>query len=216
EGHIHIPGLYDKLRQPTATEKEFWHNDPLHINEALLEEMGVTQFSGEAQYPPLERIWARPTLEVHGIVGGFIGEGSKTVIPAVAKAKISLRLPPELKSAEAYPLFEKAVKEAAPADVRVTLQNWHAGEGILVSPDTVPMKAAASALEEVYGKPPAFLCEGGSIPIAALFDEVLRVPVVLMGFGLPDDNLHAPNEKYSLDQFYKGIRTVASFLQRMA
>lgn len=216
EGHIHIPGLYDKLRQPTATEKEFWHNDPLHINEALLEEMGVTQFSGEAQYPPLERIWARPTLEVHGIVGGFIGEGSKTVIPAVAKAKISLRLPPELKSAEAYPLFEKAVKEAAPADVRVTLQNWHAGEGISVLPDTVPMKAAASALEEVYGKPPAFLCEGGSIPIAALFDEVLRVPVVLMGFGLPDDNLHAPNEKYSLDQFYKGIRTVASFLQRMA
>ncbi len=216
EGHIHIPGLYDKLHKPTVAEKNFWHHDPLHLNEALLEEMGVTQFSGEAEYPPLERIWARPTLEVHGIVGGFVSEGFKTVIPAIAKAKISLRLPPELKSAEAYPLFEKAVKEAAPAGVRVTVHNFHGGEGVLVLPDTPPMKAAAAALEEDYGKPPVFLREGGSIPIAALFDEVLHAPVVLMGFGLPDDNLHAPNEKYSLDQFYKGIRTVASFLQRMA
>ena len=216
EGHIHIPGLDEKLREPTATEKQFWQNDPLHIDEALLEEMGVTQFSGEVEYPPLERIWARPTLEVHGIVGGFIAEGAKTVIPAVAKAKISLRLPPELKSAEVYPLFEKAVKEVAPAGVGVTVRNLHGGEGVLVSPDTHPMKAAAAALEEVYGEQPVFLREGGSIPIAALFDEVLRVPVVLMGFGLPDDNIHAPNEKYSLDQFYKGIRTVASFLEKMA
>jgi acetylornithine deacetylase/succinyl-diaminopimelate desuccinylase-like protein len=216
DGHIHIPGLYDKLREPTATEKEFWQNDPLHINEALLEEMGVTQFSGEVEYPPLERIWARPTLEVHGIVGGFVAEGAKTVIPAIAKAKISLRLPPEVKSAEVYPLFERAVKEVAPAGVSVTVRNLHGGEGVLVSPDTPPMKAAAAALEEVYGERPVFLREGGSIPIAALFDEVLRVPVVLMGFGLPDDNIHAPNEKYSLDQFYKGIRTVAGFLQKMA
>jgi acetylornithine deacetylase/succinyl-diaminopimelate desuccinylase-like protein len=216
EGHIHIPGLDEKLREPTVTEKEFWQNDPLHINEALLEEMGVAQFSGEVEYPPLERIWARPTLEVHGIVGGFVAEGAKTVIPAIAKAKISLRLPPELKSAEVYPLFEKAVKEVAPAGVSVTVRNLHGGEGVLVSPDTHPMKAAAAALKEVYGKRPVFLREGGSIPIAALFDEVLRVPVVLMGFGLPDDNIHAPNEKYSLDQFYKGIRTVASFLQKMA
>ena len=216
EGHIHIPGLFDKLRQPTAEEQKFWHDDPLHINEALLEEMGVTQFSGETEYPPLQRVWARPTLEVHGIVGGFIDEGFKTVIPAIAKAKISLRLPPELKSAEVYPLFEKAVKEVAPVGVDVTVRSLHGGEGVLVSPDTLPMKAAAAALEEVYGKRPVFLREGGSIPIAALFDEVLHVPVVLMGFGLPDDNIHAPNEKYSLDQFYKGIRTVASFLQRMA
>jgi acetylornithine deacetylase/succinyl-diaminopimelate desuccinylase-like protein len=216
EGHIHIPGLFDKLREPTVVEKEFWRNDPLHMNEALLEEMGVTQFSGEAEYPPLQRIGARPTLEVHGIIGGFVGEGTKTVIPAIAKAKISLRLPPELKSAEVYPLFEKAVKEVAPAGVSVTVRNLHGGEGVLVSPDTLPMKAAAVALEEVYGKPPVFLREGGSIPIAALFDEVLHVPVVLMGFGLPDDNIHAPNEKYSLDQFYKGIRVVARFLQKMA
>jgi len=98
EGHIHIPGLYDKVRKPTAEEKAFWQNDPLHVNESLLEEMGVSQFSGEAEYPPMERIAARPTLEVHGITGGFTGEGAKTVIPAVGKAKISLRLPPDLRS----------------------------------------------------------------------------------------------------------------------
>jgi acetylornithine deacetylase/succinyl-diaminopimelate desuccinylase-like protein len=215
EGHIHIPGLYEKLRKPTPEERAFWDNDPLHIGESLLEEMGVSQFTGEAEYPPLERIWARPTLEVHGIVGGFTSEGAKTVIPAVAKAKISLRLPPDLKSGEVFELLKRRVKELAPAGVEVVVHEIHGGEGVLISPDTPPMKAAAAALKETYGKDPVFIREGGSIPIAALFDSVLHVPVVLMGFGLPDDNLHAPNEKYSLSQFFKGIRTVARFLQNM-
>ena len=215
EGHIHIPGLFDKVRKPTEAEKEFWQNDPLHINESLLEEMGVTQFSGENEYPPLERISARPTLEVHGISGGFTGEGAKTVIPAVGKAKISLRLPPDLKSDEVFALFERRVKELAPAGVQVTVHHIHGGEAMLVGVDTAAIQAAASALKEVYGKEPVYLREGGSIPIAALFDEILHASVVLMGFGLPDDNLHAPNEKYSLSQFYKGIRTVARFLQKM-
>jgi acetylornithine deacetylase/succinyl-diaminopimelate desuccinylase-like protein len=215
EGHIHIPGLYDKLRKPTAEERAFWNEDPLHINESLLEEMGVSQFSGEAEYPPLERIWARPTLEVHGIVGGFIGEGAKTVIPAIGKAKISLRLPADLKSKEVFPLFEQRVKELAPAGVEVTVRHIHDGEGVLISPDSPPMRAAAAALKETFGREPVFIREGGSIPIAALFYEILNVPVVLMGFGLPDDNLHSPNEKYSLSQFFKGIRTVASFLQKL-
>ncbi len=215
DGHIHIPGLYDKLRKPTHEEKEFWQNDPLHINESLLEEMGVSQLSGELEYPPLERISARPTFEVHGIIGGFVGEGAKTVIPAVAKAKISLRLPADLKSDEVFTLFERAVKDVAPPDVTVTVRNLHGGEGILVTPDSPPIKAAMEALKETYGKDPVFLREGGSIPIAALFYELLGVPVVLMGFALPDDSVHAPNEKYSLDQFFKGVRTVASFLEKM-
>jgi acetylornithine deacetylase/succinyl-diaminopimelate desuccinylase-like protein len=215
EGHIHIPGLYDRLRQPTGAEKRFWQDDPLHIGESLLEEMGVQQFTGEAEYPPLERIWARPTLEVHGIVGGFVGEGAKTVIPAVAKAKISLRLPADLKSGEVLALFESAVKQYAPAGVEVTVHCLSSGEGVLVSANTPAMAAAAAALKETYGKEPVFVREGGSIPIAALFDEVLHAPIVLMGFGLPDDNLHAPNEKFSLAQYYKGIRTVARFLQNM-
>ncbi len=215
DGHIHIPGLYDKMHKPTHAEKDFWQHDPLHINEALRDEMGVKQLSGELEYPPLQRIGARPTLEVHGIAGGFTGEGAKTVIPAVARAKISMRLPPELKPDEVFPLFEQALKEAAPPDVTVTIRSIHGGDGVLVSPDSAPIQAAAAALKEVYGKDPIFTREGGSIPIAALFDEILHAPVVLMGFGLPDDNLHAPNEKYSLDQFFKGIRTVVRFLNKM-
>ncbi|HZU01203.1 MAG TPA: dipeptidase [Ktedonobacteraceae bacterium] len=215
EGHIHIPGLYDRLRKPTEAEKKFWEEDPLHMGKSLLEEMGVSQFSGEEEYPPLERIWARPTLEVHGIAGGFVGEGAKTVIPAVGKAKISLRLPADLKSDEVFTLFERAVNSYAPPGVQVTVRNIHGGEGVLVSADSPAVAAAMAALKGTYGREPVFIREGGSIPIAALFSEVLNVPVVLMGFGLPDDNLHAPNEKYSLDQFFKGIRTVASFLQKL-
>jgi len=215
EGHIHVPGLYDKVREASEQEKAFWRDDPLHLNEALLEEMGVSQFTGEAEYPPLERIGGRPTLEVHGISGGFVGEGAKTVIPAVAKAKISLRLPPDLKSDEVFVLFERRVKELAPAGVEVTVRKVHGGEAVMIPIDTSPMQAAASALKEVFGKEPVFIRGGGSIPIAALFHEILGVPVVMMGFGLPDDNLHAPNEKYSLSQFYKGIRTVARFFEHI-
>lgn len=215
QGHIHIPGLYDKLRESTAEERAFWREDPLHIGEALLEEMGVSELAGEAEYPPLERIGARPTLEVHGISGGFTGEGGKTVIPSHGKAKISMRLPPELKPDEVFVLFERRVKELTPAGLEVTVHNLHGGEGTLVSPNSAPIRAAAAALKETYGKEPVFLREGGSIPIAALFNDILRVPIVMMGFGLPDDNLHAPNEKYSLSQFFKGIRTVALFLQNM-
>ncbi len=215
EGHIHIPGLYDKVREASEQEKAFWHDDPLHLNEMLLEEMGVSQLTGEIEYPPLERIWARPTLEIHGISGGFVGEGAKTVIPAIAKAKISLRLPADLKSDDVFVLLEQRVMELAPAGVEVTVRKVHGGEAVMVPIDTPPMQAAASALREVFGKEPVFIRGGGSIPIAGLFHDILGVPVVMMGFGLPDDNLHAPNEKYSLSQFYKGLRTVARFFEKM-
>lgn len=216
DGHIHIPGLYDRLRKPTRAERDFLQHDPLHFAEALREEMGVQQLSGELEHPPLERIWARPTFEIHGIIGGFIGEGAKTVIPAHAKAKVSLRLPPDLTSQDVFILLERAVQEVAPPDVTVKVHLVHGGEGALVSPHSPAMIAATEALKEVYDKEPVFIREGGSIPVAALFDEKLGVPVVLMGFGLPDDNLHAPNEKYSLDQFFNGVRTVVRFLQNMA
>jgi acetylornithine deacetylase/succinyl-diaminopimelate desuccinylase-like protein len=215
DGHIHIPGLYDKVREASEQEKAFWHDDPLHLNEMLLEEMGVSQLTGEAEYPPLERIWGRPTLEIHGISGGFVGEGAKTVIPAIAKAKISLRLPVDLKSDEVFVLLERRVMELAPEGVEVTVRKVHGGEAVIVPIDVPPIQAAASALREVFGKEPVFIREGGSIPIAALFHDILGVSVVMMGFGLPDDNLHAPNEKYSLSQFYKGIRTVARFFEKM-
>ncbi len=215
EGHIHIPGLYEKLRQPTNEERKFWQEDPLQIGALLQHEMGVLGLTGEEEYPALERVWARPTLEVHGISGGFVGEGAKTVIPAQARAKISLRLPPDLNSQEVFALFERQVRELAPQGVEVAVHNVHGGEGVLVEPDTPPMQAAMQALKAAFAKEPVLLREGGSIPIAALFNEVLHVPVVLMGFALPDDNVHSPNEKYSLSQFNKGIRTVVDFLQRL-
>ncbi len=215
QGHIHIPGLYDKIRPAPEVEKTFWREDPLHMNEMLLEEMGVGEFTGEAEYPPLERIGGRPTLEVHGIAGGFTGEGAKTVIPAVAKAKISLRLPADLKPDEVFALFERRVKELAPAGVEVIVHEVHGGDPVIVSVDAPAMQAAAVALKETYGKDPIFIREGGSIPVAGLFYNLLGVPVVMMGFGLPDDNLHAPNEKYSLSQYFKGMRTVARFLQKL-
>ncbi|HEX7735075.1 MAG TPA: dipeptidase [Ktedonobacteraceae bacterium] len=215
EGRIAIPGLFDKVRQPTEAERSFWSSNPQGIDEVLKTEMGVSQFSGENEYSALERISARPTLEIHGISGGFVGEGAKTVIPAAGKAKISLRLPPDLKSHEVFALFEKRVKELAPQGVEVIVHNLHGGEAVLVDPDSKPMRAAILALKDTYAQEPMLIREGGSIPIAALFDEILHVPVVLMGFGLPDDNLHAPNEKYSLTQFYKGLRTVANFLQKL-
>jgi len=215
QGHIHIPGLYDGIRPAPEVEQRFWREDPLHMNEMLLEEMGVREFTGEAEYPPLERIGGRPTLEVHGIVGGFTGEGAKTVIPAVGKAKISLRLPADLNPDEIFTLFERRVHELAPAGVEVIVHKVHGGESVIVPVDAPPMQAAAAALKETYGKAPIFIREGGSIPIAALFYNLLGVPVVLMGFGLPDDNLHAPNEKYSLSQYYNGIRTVTRFLTKL-
>jgi len=215
QGHIHIPGHYDKVLQPTEAEKNFWSEDPLNTRQHLLEEMSVSQLTGEEEYPPLERMWARPTLEVHGIIGGFTGEGAKTVIPAKGSAKISLRLPPHLKSDEVFRLFEHRVKELAPAGVEVNVRNIHGGEPLLIPVDTPPIQAAAAALKETFGREPVFMREGGSIPIAALFYEMLGVPIVMMGFGLPDDNMHAPNEKYGLSRFFKGIRTVANFLQKM-
>ncbi|RAQ96587.1 dipeptidase [Thermogemmatispora tikiterensis] len=214
-GHIHIPGLYDRQREAPPQEQRFWQEDPLHLAETLREEMGVAQLSGEPEYPPLQRIWARPTLEIHGFVGGFSGEGAKTVIPANGKVKISMRIPPDLglKAEEVYRLFERRVKELAPPDVEVTVRKIHAGEGVLVSPEAPVIRAASAALKETYGREPVFIREGGSIPIAALFNDILQVPIVFMGFGLPDDNLHSPNEKYSLKQFFRGVRTVARFLQ---
>ncbi len=216
DGVIQIPELVAATPTPTAAEKSFLQEDPLHIQDALCTEMGVTELIGEKNYPPLERLGVRPTLEVHGIRGGFTGEGAKTVIPATALAKVSLRLPANIDPDDAFTWLQKAVRRNMPAGHRVQLTNLHSGKGFYIHPDSRYIQAAAQALESVYGTPPVFMREGGSIPIAALFDTILKTPVVLMGFGLPDDTIHAPNEKFSLDQFNKGMKTVADFLGRLA
>ncbi len=215
DGVINIPELEENLRAPDTLEREFMTNDPLNVEASLLSEMGVDQFVGEKAYSPLERLGLRPTLEVHGISGGFVGDGAKTVIPAKALAKVSLRLPAELEPKEVFGWFDTAVKKSMPSGYTVKTTNLHGGRGISVDRDNRYIHAAAESLQSVYGKEPVFMREGGSIPIAALFDSVLDAPVVLMGFGLPDDNIHAPNEKFSLEQFRSGMKAVAEFLGRI-
>ncbi len=216
DGIIQIPELAAAITSPSAMEKRFFQEDPLHIEKALCTEMGVTELVGEKNYAPLERLGARATLEVHGIRGGFTAEGAKTVIPATATAKVSLRLPADLEPSEVFSWLEKAVRRNMPAGHRVQITNLHSGKGFYIHPDSHFIQAAANALEAVYGTAPVFMREGGSIPIAALFDSILKTPVVLMGFGLPSDAIHAPNENFSLDQFNKGMKTVAGFLGRLA
>ncbi len=216
DGVINIPELSAVIPSPSAAEKRFWQEDPLHIAKALHLEMGVAKLVGETAYPPLERIGLRPTFEVHGIRGGFTGEGAKTVIPAAAAAKVSLRLPAELDPDQVFGWLKKAVHQNMPGGHSVQLTKLHTGKGFTIHPENHYIRAAAEALEAVFDKTPVFMREGGSIPIASLFDTVLTAPVVLMGFGLPDDTIHAPNEKFSLGQFHQGMKTVADFLRRLA
>lgn len=215
-GVIMIPELSAVIPSPSAAEKRFWQEDPLHIAKALHSEMGVAKLVGETAYPPLERIGLRPTFEVHGIRGGFTGEGAKTVIPAAATAKVSLRLPAELDPDQVFGWLKKAVHQNMPEGHSVRLTKLHTGKGFTINPKNYYIRAAAESLEAVFGKAPVFMREGGSIPIASLFDTELTAPVILMGFGLPDDTIHAPNEKFSLSQFHQGMKTVADFLRRLA
>lgn len=212
DGRITIPEIYERLHPISDEERALWDRNPVDEAALLKQEMGIDVLPGEEGVDPRERMTTRPTLEVHGIKGGFVGEGAKTVIPAEATAKVSLRLPPELHPAEVLPLLQKRVAELCPPGVTMTVTEIHGGDGMLVPLDNIFVRAAEQALAQEWDKPPVFIREGGSIPIGALFDSVLHVPVVFMGTGLPDDNIHAPNEKYSLPNYYHLIRQAIRFL----
>ncbi len=213
DGHIRIPGFCDKVRPPTAEELEAWKRLPFDEEEYRKKEVRVSELVGEPEYSPLERVWARPTLDCHGITGGFTGEGAKTVIPARATAKISTRLVADQDPEEAEAQLVAAIRAAAPRGVSVEWKTIHRAAPSLVDTGDPFVRAAARALEETFGKPTVFIRSGGSIPIVGVFDQHLRIPSVLMGFGLPDDNLHAPNEKFHLPNFYRGIQAVARYLE---
>src|SRR6478752_1251993 len=212
DGHITIPQLYKKLKPISDDERALWKRNPVNVAAQLKHDMGVSVLPGEQDYDPVEPLGFRPTLEVHGIVGGFVGDGAKTVIPAAARAKVSLRLPPELDPDEVLGLLKKRVAELCPPGVKMTVHDVHGGRGVLVPLDSVYIRAAEQALEQEWGRPPVFEREGGSIPVGALFDSELHVPVIFMGTGLPDDNIHAPNEKYHVPNFYHLIRQAIRFL----
>jgi acetylornithine deacetylase/succinyl-diaminopimelate desuccinylase-like protein len=213
EGHIRIPGFYDRVVPPSDKERAAWARLPFDEKDYKEKEVGVKELVGEPEVPLFERLWARPTLEVHGIRGGFIGEGAKTVIPARAIAKVSMRLVADQKPDEAVAQLKKAIAAACPKGVTAEYRTIHNAPPSLVNPDNRFIHAAAEAMKQVFGQETVYIRSGGSIPIVAAFEEYLGIPSVMMGFGLPDDNLHAPNEKLHLPNFFRGIEAVARYLE---
>ena len=213
EGHILIPGFYDDIIPPSPEELKAWNSLPFNEEHYRITEVGSRSLVGEPGYTVMERTWARPTLDVHGIPGGFIGAGAKTVIPAKAVAKVSMRLVPGMTPAKTFELYKKFVEKIAPAGVEVEVRLISAGDPCLVRVDNPYIQAATRALHEVWGKDTVFIRSGGSIPIVGDFDRHLGTPSVMMGFGLPDDCIHAPNEKFHLKNFELGIESVIRFLE---
>jgi acetylornithine deacetylase/succinyl-diaminopimelate desuccinylase-like protein len=214
DGHITIPGFYDRVRVLDAEERTELAKVPFN-RDAWLEEAGVKADWGETEYTITERTTARPALDVNGIWGGYTETGSKTVLPSQASAKISMRLVPDQDPARVKQLIRDYLAQIAPPEVSVEVRDLHSGDGAIVRRDSPAMQAAFEAYAEVFGKEPIFIREGGSIPVVATFQQMLGIETILMGFGLPDDRLHSPNEKFHLPNFYKGIETVIRFMTKL-
>jgi acetylornithine deacetylase/succinyl-diaminopimelate desuccinylase-like protein len=216
DGHILVPGFYDRVVPPAQKERDAWARLPFDEKEYTEKEMGAKELVGEPGVPLFEKVWARPTVEVHGIRGGFTGDGAKTVIPARAVAKVSTRLVGDQQVDESIAQMQAAVKAVCPKGVTAGLKVISSGAPSLTNPDNPYIHAAAQALQERFGQETVYIRSGGSIPIVGVFDRYLGIPSVMMGFGLPDDNLHAPNEKFYLPNFYRGIETIARYLEILA
>jgi acetylornithine deacetylase/succinyl-diaminopimelate desuccinylase-like protein len=214
KGRITIPGFYDDVRALSKKERDAYKKLPWS-DRKYAKDLGVKELYGEAGFTTLERLWARPTLECNGIWGGFTGEGAKTVLPSKASAKISMRLVPDQSSKKVSALFTKYIKKIAPPGVTVTVQSLHGGEPAITPIDSPGVRAAYAALEKGFGKKPLYQREGGSIPIVVQFKKLLKIDTVLLGFGLPDENAHAPDEFMHLPNFFGGIRTAAHFLNEL-
>ncbi|HEY4327228.1 MAG TPA: dipeptidase [Mucilaginibacter sp.] len=210
QNHITIPGFYDKVLELTADERKSLNNAPYDEAE-YKKDLGVDELWGEKGYTSFERTGTRPTLEVNGIWGGYIGEGAKTVLPSKAYAKISMRLVPNQNSDEITKLFTTHFEKIAPRSVKVKVTPHHGGEPVVTPTDSIAYRAAQKAIAESFGKDPIPTRGGGSIPIVALFEAELGIKTVLMGFGLDSDALHSPNEKYDIFNYYKGIETIPLF-----
>ncbi len=215
DGRILIPGFYDRVLAPSASEIDAWGRLPFDPEEFRSREVGSPALTGESGFDVLTRIWARPTLEVHGILGGYTGEGAKTVIPATASAKISLRLVPSQIPAEVADLVGSAVTSVCPPGVTARFNLMHAAPPCLIDRDNPFLSKAAQAMEAVFGRPTAYIGCGGSIPIVNLFQQRLGIPAVLLGFGLPDDQIHAPNEKLCISNYIRGISSMCEYYKLM-
>jgi acetylornithine deacetylase/succinyl-diaminopimelate desuccinylase-like protein len=215
DGRVAVPGFYDRVR--TLSPEERLEMARLPFDEAaFLAAAGPAGDWGEPGFSRIERLGARPTLDVNGLVSGWTGQGAKTVLPAFATAKVSMRLVPDQEPGEIGALFEAYVRRLAPSDVSVDVVALHGARPGTVDRNTPAMRAAARALETAFGRPVVYTREGGSIPVVAMLQEELGLESVLMGFGLPDDNLHAPNEKLDLANFHAGTQAVIAFLHHLA
>ncbi|MEY3398696.1 MAG: hypothetical protein RL220_1290 [Bacteroidota bacterium] len=214
-GHITIPGFYDKVQELTDTERAELNKAPFDI-EAYKKDLGIDDVQGEKGYTTIERTGIRPTLDCNGIWGGYTGEGSKTVLPSKAFAKISMRLVPHQTTDEITELFANHFRSIAPKSVKVEVRPHHGGEPVVTPTDSKAYQAASDAMEETYGKKPIPTRGGGSIPIVALFERELQVKTVLMGFGLDSDALHSPNEHYGVFNYFQGIKTIPLFFRNYA
>ena len=211
--HITIPGFYDKVQELTAAQRERLNEAPFDLND-YKEKLDIDDVHGENGFTTIERVGIRPTLDVNGIWGGYIGEGAKTVLPSKAHAKISMRLVPDQDWREIAELFENHFKSIAPKSVKVKVKAHHGGAPAVVSDSSVGYKAAEAAMEETFGKRPIPTREGGSIPIVALFQKELGSDPILFGFGLDTDALHSPNEHYGVKNYFIGIETIAAFFRQ--
>jgi len=214
QGHITLPGYYDSVRPLDAEERDELRRLP--TDEAFyIKQTGAPALDGEVGYSPVERVGARPTLEVNGLLSGFTGEGSKTVLPAKAMAKISMRLVPDQDPEEVHQQLLRYLEEKAPGTIRWELIKMAGGPASITDRHLPAVQSLEKALEVVWGKPASFRREGGSVPVVAQMADILGVDSVLTGFGLPDDNLHAPNEKIHVPTFYNGIDAFIHFISNL-
>jgi acetylornithine deacetylase/succinyl-diaminopimelate desuccinylase-like protein len=214
-GHIKIPGFYDDVVALKDEERQAWETLPFNERQ-YKKDFGIPKLQGETGFTTLERTWARPTLEVNGLLSGFTGEGAKTVLPALAMAKISMRLVPNQLPDKIAQLFEDYVKKLAPKTVELKITRMHGGKPWMTSFDNPYVQAAARAIEKGFGRKPVLTREGGSIPVVSTFQEELGLPSVLFGVGLPDENAHAPNEKLDVANFHGGIIASAILYDEIA
>lgn len=214
-GKITIPNFYADVKKLTKTEKENIKN--LRFSDkAFAKELKVKELQGEKNYSTLERLWARPTLDCNGIIGGFTGEGAKTVLPSKASAKISMRLVPDQNPKKIAKEFEKYVKSIAPKSITVKVNALHGGLPVVIPLESKAMQAASKATSKAFGKKTVFTREGGSIPIVVEFVKQLNAPAILMGLGLDTDDIHSPNEHFNLKSFELGILSSAYFLDEFS
>jgi acetylornithine deacetylase/succinyl-diaminopimelate desuccinylase-like protein len=215
EGHILIPGFYDNVGAPSADELKAWKSLPFDEEAYRNSEVGSRELTGEPGFSVLERTWSRPTMDVHGMPGGFVGAGAKTVIPARATAKISFRLVPDMNPQEVFAQYKSYVESLQPRGIVLRVRLIHTGDAIVIRTDNRYIQAATRALHQVFGKDTVFIRSGGSVPIVGDFERHLKIPTVMMGFGLPDDNLHAPNEKFHIPNFHKGIESIILLFEEL-